>query len=157
MFFQSLAELLSHTNGITLWLCPAPNGEITVAVKPMPKQGDDATLSTPLTLTGTPAELDEQFAAHLQSFSTARQSLAEQLETTKAVLEAAKKDSQSKATKAVTGKSKPAEAVQSAPEGNDEADDAGAGQPDQEVEEGGGSPDNPAQPDVASSADDLWK
>lgn len=153
MFFQSLAELLSHTNGITLWLCPAPNGEITVAVKPMPKQGDDSTLSTPMTLTGTPAELDEQFATHLQGFSAARQSLAEQLETTKAVLEAAKKDSQSKATKAVTGKGK----TSSTPEPNLEggADEDGSGQPTQDATHGDTS-QAAQQPAAASSAEDLW-
>ena len=59
-------------------------------------------------MTGAQAQIDpayEQFAEAIASFSGARKSLAEQIEATTAVLDAAKKESAEQAVKAVTKKS----------------------------------------------------
>ena len=58
---------------------------------------DAEALAIPLVLTGTAEELDAQFVNLLRSFADEHQSLAEQLEATRNILEAAKKDASKKA------------------------------------------------------------
>ncbi|MCX7172977.1 MAG: PRTRC system protein E [Proteobacteria bacterium] len=102
MFFQIMQPLLKGCLSLTLVL--TAEGElISVTVLPKPQQSgeDAAALSTPLSLTGTAAELDEQFAGIIGKYDAARTDLAEQLETTTAVIEAAKAASSTKATTAL--------------------------------------------------------
>ena len=67
------------------------DGTITLTVLPVGvKKGSK--LDSQMQLVGTAAELDEGFAAHLDSYTTMRQSLADQLAATEAILEAQKKE-----------------------------------------------------------------
>jgi PRTRC genetic system protein E len=63
-------------------------------------------LAIPLVLTGTAEELDAQFVGLLRSFADEHQSLAEQLEATRNILEAAKRTPARK-RKAHSGKAQP--------------------------------------------------
>ncbi|ODS71933.1 MAG: PRTRC system protein E [Bordetella sp. SCN 67-23] len=93
------------------------SGRLTINVIPKPKQdvGEPA-LAQPLSLTAAPHEFDAGFMEALQGYREVRQSLAQQAEATKEVIEAAKAASVRKAGDA-TAKAlapKPA-AVRSAP------------------------------------------
>ncbi|MDR1423759.1 MAG: PRTRC system protein E [Azoarcus sp.] len=83
-------------------------GRMTVNVVPKPK-GDTANpaLDKALSLTATPAEFDEGFIAALKSYREARRSLAEQLEATREVLEAAKGAAVKQAAEAAGKAAKP--------------------------------------------------
>ncbi len=119
--FQALQTLLAACASLTVSLVANDNGTITVTVIPKAnKDGDNnASLNTPLVLTGTAEELDAEFAEIISNYSGKRQSLAEQLESTAAILEAAQKESASKATKAIKkGAATPAQP--SAPDHDDE-------------------------------------
>jgi PRTRC genetic system protein E len=74
---------------------------MTVVVMPVIKNAADAALTTPLSLTATPTELDAEFAATVTGVTDAHRSLAEQAEATKSILDAAKSTQSSKATKAL--------------------------------------------------------
>ncbi len=98
MFFQELKSLLDGCAALAVTLSSARDGLITVTVRPTPKDAKDAeVLAIPLVLTGTAEELDAQFVGLLRSFADEHQSLAEQLEATRNILEAAKKDASKKA------------------------------------------------------------
>ncbi len=95
MFFQELKSLLDGCAALAVTLSSAREGLITVTVRPTTK--DAEALVIPLVLTGTAEELDAQFVGLLRSFADEHQSLAEQLEATRNILEAAKKDASKKA------------------------------------------------------------
>ena len=84
-------------------------------------------LATPISLTGSPAELDAEIAHCLLRFQGARKSLQEQMDATTAVLEEAKKASAGDAAKALSkAASKPSKAaVMADEEGDGEGDDGG--------------------------------
>ena len=108
MFFQELKSLLNGCAALAVTLSSGREGAITVTVRPTPKDAKDAeALAIPLVLTGTAEELDAQFVDLLQSYAEEHQSLAEQLEATRNILEAAKKDASKKAEGAIR-KSAPA-------------------------------------------------
>ena len=131
--FTALKTLLAQVVSLAVSMVANEDGTITVTVIPKAKQPGDAnaSLNTPLVLTGTAEELDAEFVNLLASYTSKRVSLAEQLEATEAILEAAKKDSAAKATKAVAkGAAKPdAKAKSSSEKGSDDGvgdgDDAG--------------------------------
>ena len=99
--FQELFSLAAGAS-LTLTLsADAKTGRMTINVIPRPhKDGDEPALAKALSLTATPQEFDEGFVAALQGYSEARQSLADQVEATREVLEAAKLASVKKATDA---------------------------------------------------------
>jgi PRTRC genetic system protein E len=110
MLFKSLNPLLAGVASLSLILTSGSNGEIHVAVIPVPKKdGNDAAgLKEPLSITATPEELDEKFPELVAKYTGARSSLEDQLEATLSVLEAAKKDAATKASTAVKkGAAKP--------------------------------------------------
>ena len=72
-------------------------------------------LTKDLTLTASPEDFDAGFVAALQGYREVRDSLTEQAEATREVLEAAKTVSAKKATEAMTKASKSATAAQPAP------------------------------------------
>ena len=125
--FTVLQTLLATLASLTVSLAANTDGTITVTV--IPKGGKEGnTLDTPLTLTGTAAELDEGFAGILTSYANKRQNLSDQLAATEAILEAAQKEAADKAKKSIA---KPAnktaapvadEAVGSDDEDDDEGD-----------------------------------
>jgi len=105
--FQALAQLLSSSSHVDL-LVSGNGDEMTVTVIPKVTDAKAAALKTPLSLTGTPAELDEGFALALTTYSTARKSLADQVAQTAAILDAAKKQEAAKAVKNAPKAAKPA-------------------------------------------------
>ena len=125
MFFKSMQTLLTQVVSLSTSMVENEDKTITVTVIPKAKKEGEAnaSLNTPLVLTGTAEELDAEFANLLASYTGKRSSLAEQLEATEAVLEAAKKEATKKATKAVT--SKPAKPVKpnEKSSGDDDGDD----------------------------------
>lgn len=101
MFFNSLNGLLANVSALNITLTSASDGQITVTVLPTPKKESAKALATPLQLTGTPEELDAEFANLIAQTTATRKSLAEQLEAAEAVLAAAQKEASDKAAKAV--------------------------------------------------------
>lgn len=101
--FQELFSLAAGAS-LTLTLsADAKTGRMTINVIPRPhKDGDEPALAKALSLTATPQEFDAGFVAALRAYREARQSLAEQVEATREVLEAAKLASVRKATDANT-------------------------------------------------------
>ena len=101
--FQELFSLAAGAS-LTLTLsADAKTGRMTINVIPRPhKDGDEPALAKALSLTATPQEFDAGFVAALRGYREARQSLAEQVEATREVLEAAKQASVRKATDANT-------------------------------------------------------
>jgi len=104
--FQELMPLLAQRT-LIVTMSRAGDDEIRINVVPKPlksDQDDGAVLSTPLSLTGSPKELDEQLPRQLVEFveahlalSSTLKSAKEQMEAAaKAVREAAKKSSNSK-------------------------------------------------------------
>ena len=101
--FQELFSLAAAAS-LTLTLsADAKTGRMTINVIPRPhKDGDELALAKALSLTASPQEFDEGFVAALRGYREVRQSLADQVEATREVLEAAKQASVRKATDANT-------------------------------------------------------
>ena len=154
--FQELFSLAAGAS-LTLTLsADARTSRMTINVIPRPhKDGDEPALAKALSLTATPQEFDEGFVAALRSYREARQSLAEQVEATREVLEAAKLASVRKATdantKARADKPEPTQkpAVSSAPAPGPESDT--------DIDEDEPSPDVPrVQPQGVGEVADLF-
>lgn len=121
--FQILEPMVRAIGKLSLSL--KMDGERMVVV--LVPQGDskEAVLRQPLVLNGLPVELDEGFAAAIQSFSAAHRSLDEQVAATTAILQAAEKSQAGKAQKALTkGGKKATPASSSESEEDDDDDDA---------------------------------
>jgi PRTRC genetic system protein E len=100
--FSGTQIVVGRLRGAGGHLVVGREGTITVTVRPTPKDAKDAeALAIPLVLTGTAEELDAQFVGLLRSYAEEHQSLAEQLEATRNILEAAKKDASKKAEGAI--------------------------------------------------------
>ena len=128
-------ELNALATGATLTVIVSADkktGRMTVHVIPKPNKAvDEPALTKALSLTATPAEFDAGFIEALRGYRECRQSLAEQTEATKEVLEAAKLasvrkagDAAAKAARpAAPARSTPAATVIAGPRENDKADD----------------------------------
>lgn len=149
--FQELKALLKSSSSISLTIAEASADRITVTVVPKTKMdADEPKLATPLSLTGTPEELDQEFGALLLNYTEQHASLAEQLEATTAIMQAAKKDSEKKATKALSKPLKETKEVQTAAPaegGDDNGDDSGSGDVKPQTTEPVGD---------ASTTENLW-
>jgi len=151
--FTAIKPLLATCASLNLFLVLNDDDTITVTSIPLnKKEGGDAALQTPLSLTGTAEELSEGFAEAVSKYSSKRQSLIEQLEATELILDAAKKDAATKASTAVkkgAGKTKP------------ESTSSGEGDGEHEEEvETQGSPVKAGSPVVAASipaAANIWE
>jgi PRTRC genetic system protein E len=112
-------ELNALATGATLTMIVSADektGRMTVHVIPKPKKDvDEPALTKALSLTATPAEFDAGFIEALRGYRECRQSLAEQTEATKEVLEAAKLASVRKAGDAAAKAARPAASPRSAP------------------------------------------
>lgn len=150
MFFQNLKPLLEGGAQLAVTIVPIQDGTLTVIVMPSSTGNKDAALATPLSLTGTPEELDAEFATLLSSYVGARKSLIEQVEATTTVLEAAKNASQKKATDALTGKGAKSKSQPTSPveePAGEEEDEATDDTP----------PETPAAPaPAATDTTNLW-
>ena len=99
--FEELFALASGANLTLTISADAKTGRMTINVVPRPhKDFDEPALTKALSLTATPPEFDAGFVAALKGYREVRQSLTDQLEATKEVLEAAKAASVKKATEA---------------------------------------------------------
>ncbi len=144
--FVQLKSLIDSCVSVSIILTGGKDGLVNVAVIPKVENGKDAALATPLALSGTLEELDEQFAGLCTSFVNKRLSLAEQLEATTTILEAAKQES---AKKAVKGKAKTSTSSAAACcVADDDGDD------DDDVSAEVSTTSTPATP--AAPMDDLW-
>ncbi|MHB0991691.1 MAG: PRTRC system protein E [Burkholderiales bacterium] len=146
--FAELKPLLDNCFSVTIVLAAGSDDTLSVTVIPKAKDGQNAVLSTPLALTGTLAELDAEFAGLVTGFAAKRITLAQQLEATETILEAAKQEA---AKSAVSGKKKALPKLSSGVTdddgGNDDDDDQGVGCC--------GSPEA-SVPATPSAEDDLW-
>ncbi|AQV99438.1 hypothetical protein BJN34_36810 (plasmid) [Cupriavidus necator] len=124
--FTELAALVRPSEKVVVTLT-MQGDTMSVVVVPVVKDAADAALSTPLALSATPAELDEGFAAAIAGVSAARQSLAEQVEATTSILEAAKTSQSTKATKALTKAAAPTASETSAEDDDDDKPEGSAG------------------------------
>lgn len=138
--FEELFALAAGAS-LTLTISADPKtGRMTINVIPRPnKDADEPALTKALSLSATPQEFDEGFVAALRGYREARQSLADQVEATREVLEAAKAASVKKAAdasvkaradKPPTASPKPAVAPTSGAgdAGGDDDEDAGRDQ-----------------------------
>ena len=100
--FNELFALLAPCEKLVLTIAPLGSEHMRVIVAPVVKGHADAGLSLPLVMSGRPEEFDSCFAQALSDYATSRRSLAEQVEATAAVLEAAKATETQRATKALS-------------------------------------------------------
>src|SRR6185437_10933882 len=110
----------------------------------------EAVLRQPLVLNGLAVELDEGFAAAVQSFSTAHRSLDEQVAATTAILQAAEKSQAGKAQKALAKGGKKATPASSGESGEDDDDDDDATGP--EAVDAGSQAASPARSEAAAES-----
>jgi PRTRC genetic system protein E len=98
--FSALKELLADCGELKVIL-KADGDKMKVFVCPPAAgtgKGVETALSRTLPLVATPEELDAGFVGAVASFRASRKSLAEQVEATKTILQAAEKDQAKKAT-----------------------------------------------------------
>jgi PRTRC genetic system protein E len=106
--FQELMPLLTQRI-LLLTFSRVSDEKISVNVIPKPlksdQQDDDAALTTPLSVTGTPKELDEQLPRQLVEFVEAHLGLSSTLKSAKEQIEAAAKAAKEAAKKPTSSKS----------------------------------------------------
>lgn len=124
--FKELAELAKST---TIHLAISSKGnELCVMVMPQAANGEHPALSTPLQLTGTPEELDNEFATVLTSYTGTRKSLEESLAASKLIMNNAAKES-------ATAARKSAEPVKAAPKTDSDGESEDSLENDEESKE----------------------
>ena len=105
--FQELMPLLAQRI-LIVTMSRASDDEIRINVIPKPlksDQDDGAALTTPLSLTGAPKELDEQLARQLVEFVESHMGLSSTLKSAKEQMEAAAKAAREAAKKSTNSKS----------------------------------------------------
>jgi PRTRC genetic system protein E len=106
--FQELMPLLAQRI-LLLTLSRASDGQLSVNIIPKSlksdQQDDGAALSTPLSVTGTPKELDEQLPRQLVDFVETHRGLSSTLKSAKEQMEAAAKAAREAAKKSTNSKS----------------------------------------------------
>jgi len=106
--FQELMPLLAQRI-LLLTLSRVSDEQICVNVIPKPlksdQQDDDAALTTPLSVTGAPKELDEQLPSQLVEFVETHLGLSSTLKSAKEQMEAAAKAAREAAKKSTKAKS----------------------------------------------------
>lgn len=107
MFFQSIKKLLDGAEAVTVIMVPADDGRVGITVSSRLKEGANPALARPITLIGTPEELDAEFAGLMTSHAGERKSLAEQLASQEAQMKAAAAASKKTPAKS-TAQTKPA-------------------------------------------------
>jgi PRTRC genetic system protein E len=110
MLFKSIFELMPASGTVQMALT-VKDGRMTVGLVPM-FDGDDSPM-VPLSMTGTPEEIDEKFVAAIREFTPAVQVVSENFEQARIAAEAkaaelkAKAEKSAKAASAAKGGSKP--------------------------------------------------
>jgi len=99
--FEELYALAMHATLTMTVSADEPSGRLTINVIPKPrKDTGEAALTQPLSLTATPQEFDAGFLDALRGYREVRQSLEQQADATREVIEAAKAASVKKASEA---------------------------------------------------------
>jgi len=105
--FQELMPLLAHRT-LLLMLSRVGADEIRISVIPQRVKSTDTgqndALFTPLSISGTPAELDEALPAQLMEFVGAHLGLSSTLQSVKEQMDAAAKAAREAARKSTSGK-----------------------------------------------------
>ena len=118
-------ELMPLLAGRTVMITVAREDEKTVRVCVIPKkvkEDDNPALTTPLSYTGTPEELDAELGKHLASYVECHTQLGSTLAQAKAEMEAAAKAAQEEARKKTAERNKKAaEKAAVSPGGNSAA------------------------------------
>lgn len=133
--FQELMPLLAQRI-LIVTMSRASDDEIRINVIPKPlksDQDDGAALTTPLSLTGAPKELDEQLARQLVEFVEAHMGLSSTLKSAKEQMEAAAKAAREAAKKSHSGSNKlapPNPAQVQTEAGTDETQDGSQSSPE---------------------------
>lgn len=99
--FQELVPLVAACDKVVLTLTMKGDA-MAVVVAPVVSKAADAALATPLALTASPVELDEGFAQAIALVSVSHRSLADQVEATASILNAATSAQSTKAQKALS-------------------------------------------------------
>lgn len=108
MFIEIAPLIVAGGTTLKIVVTAATDGEITLMIAPENVSGQCAALTTPLLLTGTPAELDAELPEILTNYVRQRTTLVEQAENMKIIMEAAGKAASDNASKAVNkGAGKP--------------------------------------------------
>ena len=106
--FQELMPLLAQRI-LLLTLSRVSDEEMSINVVPKPlksdQRDDDAALTTPLAITGTPKELDEELPSQLVEFVETHLGLSSTLKSAKEQMEAAAKAAREAARKPTNSKS----------------------------------------------------
>lgn len=131
--FKELQALATSCECLNILVRAKADGELSLTFIPTLKAGGDASLAKPFTLSGTPAELETELPQALTKIAGQRETLAEQVAATEAVLAAATKEAASKGTKALKGKP---EKANSPPNASFDDDD----------DEPGSDPESPSAP-----------
>lgn len=155
--FQALQPLLSTVASLTISMVENADGTITLTVIPIGvKKGGN--LDSQMSVTATAAELDEGFAAHLAGYTSKRQSLADQMAATEAILEAQQQAAAEKAKKSIAPKPAKKSSAPSA-ENSEEDDDDQVGDDElgtSSAAPASAEPSSTATTPAAPAAADLW-
>lgn len=103
--FLKLHTLVKSVEKLNITISAGADGMMKVCVVPCIGAGKEAALAQPLVLRATPEELDAGFVDAINQYQSARTSLADQVAATTVIIDSAKAIQESKAVKAVKGKS----------------------------------------------------
>jgi PRTRC genetic system protein E len=116
--FQELMPLLAQRT-LLLTLSRVSDEQISVNIIPKPlksnQQNEDAALTTPLSVTGAPKELDEQLPRQLVDFVETHLALSSTLKSAKEQMEAAAKAAREASRKSTKSKSRSGSSTGAAP------------------------------------------
>ena len=143
--FQELMPLLAQRI-LLLTLSRVSEEQISVNIIPKPlksdQQDDDAALTTPLTVTGTPKELDEELPRQLAEFVETHLGLSSTLRSAKEQMDAAAKAAREAAKKSTNSKSHDGSSRSAAPRPAQVQTEAGTKE---------GSDDRPSSPELTQA------
>jgi PRTRC genetic system protein E len=146
---KQILQIAKSCVSLNILAVATADGGLSLTFIPKLKDGADPLMATPVTLKGTPEELEEGLAAALDTIHSKRQTLAETVEAAQAVLAQATKDAAEKATAKKAVKAKPA--TTSKPVTSDQSDNT---EDEDEDSDGDGSADasDAQSPTAATSA-----
>ena len=90
-FFKTLYPLIADNAYVAVTLSVQPDGLLAVTVTPSGAKAGTGGIKVPLGLSGTPEELDAEFASLVGAYAASRKTLNEQLATAQAEMQAAAK------------------------------------------------------------------
>ena len=123
-FFKTLYPLIADNAYVSVTLSVQPDGLLAVTVTPSGAKVGTGGIKVPLGLSGTPEELDAEFASLVGAYAASRKTLNEQLATAQAEMQAAaKKATPAKPAKAAAPATPTPVSVDDLEPEDDESDD----------------------------------